>query len=90
MARTNAATAATDSPAICAGVILGLSSAAVATGADVGAAEEVGAGNEEMVSTKADGVELVCVCRFDVIVGVVVATDCIEDGVAVRVALVTT
>lgn len=54
IAKTNAATAATDSPAICAGVILGLSSAALATGADVGVAEEVDDDINEAVSAKAD------------------------------------
>ena len=54
IAKTKAATAATESPAICAGVILGLSSAVVGTGADVGVADDVGDGNDETVSTKAD------------------------------------
>ena len=54
IAKTKAATAATESPAICAGVILGLSSVAVVTGADVAVADEVGDGSDVTVSTKAD------------------------------------
>lgn len=92
IASIKAATAATDSPAICAGVILGWSSVALATGTELAVGEEVGDGNNETVSAKADGVELVGDCKADVmvVVGVIVATDCIEEGDAVRVGLVTT
>jgi hypothetical protein len=59
MAMTKAATAATDSPAICAGVILGGASAATVTGTDVDVADDVADGSVEIVSAKADCVELV-------------------------------
>jgi hypothetical protein len=58
MAMTKAATAATDSPAICAGVILGGGSAATVTGTGVDVADEVADGSDEIVSAKADCVEL--------------------------------
>jgi hypothetical protein len=59
MAKINAATAATDKPAICAGVILGGSSVATAAGAGVVDAEVVADGKVEIESTMTDCVELV-------------------------------
>ena len=53
-----AATAATESPAICAGVILEGGSTDSAAGAGVVEAEEVAEGKVEMESTRADFVEL--------------------------------
>jgi hypothetical protein len=53
---TNAATAATDSPAIWAGVILGRSSAVAGTAATEGEGVEVAEGVEEIESTMADAV----------------------------------
>jgi len=59
MAMMNAATAATDSPAICAGVILGEAFAVLTEGPGVDDAEAVADGMDEMVSAKAECVELV-------------------------------
>jgi hypothetical protein len=58
MAITKAATAATESPAICAGVILGGASTAVVAATGVDVADEVADGSGEMVSAKADCEEL--------------------------------
>jgi hypothetical protein len=63
MAMMNAATAATESPAICAGDILGRSSfeagAAIALGVDEG--DDVADAGREIESTKADWLEETCV-----------------------------
>lgn len=80
MAMTKAATAATDSPAICAGVILGGAPAATVTGTDVDVADDVADGIDGTVSAKADCVELSRIRKVDVIFGVFVAVGWIEDG----------
>jgi hypothetical protein len=90
MAITKAATAATESPAICAGVILGGASAAVAAATGVDVVEEVAGRTEETVSAKAVCVELLPLCTEDVMVGVFVAVGRLGDGDMVWVALVTT
>lgn len=58
MAMTKAATAATDNPAICAGVILAGASSDVAAATEVGVIEAVAAGRVATESAKADCVEL--------------------------------
>ena len=92
MAMMNAATAATDSPAICAGVILGEAFVVLTEGpgVDDADADAVADGIDEMVSAKAECVELVGVWGAEVIVGVVVNFVGIEDGATVRAGLVTT
>jgi len=59
MAIINAATAATDSPAICAGVIFGEAFAVLTEGSDMDDAEAVADGIGEKVSAKVDRIELV-------------------------------
>lgn len=78
-----AATAATDKPAICAGVILGLfssSAAGSATGVEVDDAEEVAGGVEGTESRYTDWVEVrVCSVVLVIDVMVEVSLDSAED-----------
>jgi hypothetical protein len=76
IAMMKAATAATDKPAICAGVILGLSSstAGSATGVEVDDAEEVADGVEDTESGKMDWVEI-RVCSVVLVMDVMDVTD---------------
>jgi hypothetical protein len=77
MAMMNAATAATESPAICAGDILGRSSfeagAAIALG--VVEADDVADAGSEMESTNADWLEETCVWSDVFVMDVIVARD---------------
>jgi len=76
-----AATAATDNPAICAGVILGGSSDDFAGGTAVGDVEPVADGRDETESTKIDWVECNCSEEDCVVIEVIVAVD-LEDDTA--------
>lgn len=71
----NAATAATDKPAICAGVILGRSSLATGAAIEVGVDEgvDVADAGSEIESTKTDWLEDAFVCSIVLVMDVIVA-----------------
>lgn len=70
-----AATAATDSPAIWAGLILGRSSSAAGVVMEVGVVEvaDVAVAGSEIESTKTEWLDEICICNVDLVTDVMVA-----------------
>lgn len=90
IAITKAATAATDKPAICAGVILGASELVTGRAAvDDDDGVDVAKGREDIVSTMTDWVDVTWVRGVVVITGVEIGLE-VGDVDIVRGALVTT
>lgn len=84
IAMTNVATAATDRPAICAGVIFGEASAAAAAGTGVDEADAVADGSVETVSAKADCDPFGGDCAAVVLIGMLLVIDLCDDMVVGR------